>query len=107
MQEAVEHSRVNIAEGGSMSAPLGKSGYFLQTYTSYDSKKALKGHRKVYDPGKDTFLNCPVYDRYALSVGTMLEGPSLIEENESTCVIGFHDKVLVDESYNLVAEVFI
>jgi len=86
---------------------LGKSGYFLQTYTNSDSKKALKGHRKVYNPEKDTYINCPVYDRYALSVGTMLEGPSLIEENESTCVIGFHDKVLVDKSYNLVVEVFI
>ena len=48
---------------------LGKSGYFLQTYTSSDSKKALKGYRKVYNPEKDTFLNCPVY-LYILSTSS-------------------------------------
>jgi N-methylhydantoinase A len=46
----------------------------------------------------------PVYDRYALAPGAILEGPALIEERESTCVIGAGQTATVDARYNLVAE---
>jgi N-methylhydantoinase A len=45
-----------------------------------------------------------VYDRYALTPGASVTGPALIEERESTCVIGSGDKVTVDARYNLIAE---
>src|SRR4029077_19716595 len=31
--------------------------------------KALKGHRKVFMPEAGAFVNCPIYDRYALGAG--------------------------------------
>jgi N-methylhydantoinase A/oxoprolinase/acetone carboxylase beta subunit len=59
----------------------------------------------VYAPTKDAYLECPVYDRYALTVGARLTGPALIEENESTCVLIEGDRVTVDEYRNLVTTV--
>jgi N-methylhydantoinase A len=49
---------------------------------------ALKGHRSVRFPEQDSTLSAPVYDRYALRPGTRLLGPAIVEENESTFVIG-------------------
>ena len=68
-------------------------------------RPTLKGRRQVYLPANDHYAECPVYDRYALQIGVMLTGPALIEENESTCVIGVGDYVTVDEHHNLVARV--
>ena len=47
---------------------------------------------------------CEVIDRYALEPGTAVEGPAVIEEAESTCVLGPGDRATVDERLNLVAE---
>ncbi len=35
-----------------------------------------------------------MFDRYALKPGANVMGPALIEENESTCVIGAGDRVV-------------
>jgi len=69
------------------------------------SEKTLKGHRRVYFPEVQDYLDSPVYDRYALQPGTQLEGPAVVEEEESTCIIGVGDTVTVDAHYNLVAEI--
>ncbi len=65
---------------------------------------ALKGTRRVYDPVQDCLTDWPVYDRYALKPGMVLDGPALIEERESTCIVGPDDRVVVDERFNLVAD---
>ena len=52
----------------------------------------------------DRFLESPVLDRYGLAAGTTIEGPAVIEERESTCVLGPGDRATVDERLNLVAE---
>ena len=69
-----------------------------------DAGAALKGGRKAYDPGSESYLETPVYDRYRLGPGAVIDGPALIEERESTCVIGRGDRVVVDPQHNLVAE---
>jgi len=48
--------------------------------------------------------DCPVYDRYALRRGATLSGPALIEERESTCVVGPESTIRVDDTLNLVIE---
>ena len=63
--------------------------------------KALKGHRKVFMPEAGSFLNCPIYDRYALSEGARLQGPAVIEEHESTVVVGPDAAIKVDKNCNL------
>ena len=52
----------------------------------------------------DAFVECEVLDRYALGPGTTIEGPTVIEERESTCVLGPGDRATVDPHLNLVAE---
>jgi N-methylhydantoinase A len=63
--------------------------------------KALKGQRKVYMPEAGAFMNCPIYDRYALREGARLRGPAVIEERESTVVVGPDAAITVDKSCNL------
>ena len=52
----------------------------------------------------DAFVECEVLDRYALEPGAAVEGPAVVEEPESTCVLGPGDRATVDERLNLVAE---
>ena len=52
----------------------------------------------------DAFVECEVLDRYALEPGAIIEGPAVIEERESTCVLGPGDLGTVDAHLNLVAE---
>ena len=65
--------------------------------------EALKGQRDVYFP-ETGFAPCDVYDRYALSPGDTFEGPAVVEERESTTVIGPGAKITVDESLNLLCD---
>ena len=67
-----------------------------------DSGAALKGHRQAYFT--DAYQRCPVYERALLEPDTEVSGPALIEERESTCVIGPGDAVRVDARRNLIAE---
>ncbi|WP_137391513.1 hydantoinase/oxoprolinase family protein [Rhodoligotrophos defluvii] len=68
-----------------------------------DLGRAKRGTRKVKfeDHG---WLDCPVYDRYRLPSGCAFTGPALVEERESTCVIGPGARVRVDESLNLIID---
>jgi len=62
---------------------------------------ALKGSRTCYFGGEAT--ETPVYDRYGLVAGTVIQGPALIEERESTCVITPGHRATVDDALNIVA----
>jgi N-methylhydantoinase A len=48
----------------------------------------IKGTRPVYFPEFQDFKETMVYDRYALTAGQGLAGPAVVEERESTLVIG-------------------
>lgn len=63
----------------------------------------LKGSRQVYFP-ETGFTDCAVYDRYALRPNDTLEGPAVIEERESTTVIGPGGTVLIDTYLSLICE---
>jgi len=45
-----------------------------------------------------------VYDRYGLAPGATIEGPAIVEERESTAVIGPGGRVRVDETLMLRVE---
>ena len=66
-----------------------------QSIQSVDSEY-FKGTRKVWFPNQKTALDCPVYDRYALPVGLVFDGPAIIEEMESTTVVGLNSSFVVD-----------
>lgn len=70
-------------------------------FSKTSDKKALKGQRKVFMPEASGFVSCPVYDRYALTAGARLRGPAVIEEEESTAVVGPRAAIRVDAAGNL------
>ena len=49
---------------------------------------ALKGTRPVYFPEFQEYRATHVYDRYALAADQTFDGPAIVEERESTLVIG-------------------
>ena len=49
---------------------------------------AIKGTRPVYFPEFRDFHATTVYDRYALAAGQAFDGPAIVEERESTLVVG-------------------
>ena len=63
---------------------------------------AKKGMRKVYFHHERSFIDAPVYDRYKLAPGGVLEGPAVFEERESTVVVGPGSRIEVDSSLNLI-----
>ncbi len=65
---------------------------------------ALKGERAAYFP-ESGVTAVPVLDRYRLRVGAVVEGPAIIEERESTLVIGHGDTATIDQHLNLVVDV--
>ena len=69
------------------------------------SQTEMKGTRPAYDPGQGSYIQCPVYDRYALRPGTTFDGPAILEERESTCIIAVSDTVRVDDGHNLVIDI--
>jgi len=57
---------------------------------------ALKGERPAYSPLARDYITFKVYDRYSLTSGATLPGPAIIEERESTAVVGEDARVEVD-----------
>ncbi|MBV9599126.1 MAG: hydantoinase/oxoprolinase family protein [Chloroflexi bacterium] len=65
---------------------------------------ARKGERLVYFPEWEEHRPVPVYDRYVLAPGSALDGPAIIEERESTTVVGPGAHVEIDATRNLSVE---
>ncbi len=57
---------------------------------------AVKGRRAAYMPEASAFVDTVVYDRYALVDGQSFEGPAIVEERESTVVIGSGARARID-----------
>lgn len=65
---------------------------------------AVKGERRVYLPEDQRLVGVQVYDRYRLDSGIRFAGPAIIEERESTVVIGRDARIRVDEFLNLIVD---
>lgn len=78
-----------------------QSGYTMKTAKTSNTN-ARKGTRRAFFEA-DAY-DCPVYDRYSLTAGDTIAGPALVEERESTCVIGPGETAHIDAAGNLIAE---
>jgi N-methylhydantoinase A len=58
---------------------------------------ALKGERPAWSWDSGGWVPFPVYDRYALPAGAELAGPAIVEERESTVVVGGAARIRVDD----------
>jgi N-methylhydantoinase A len=70
----------------------------------YAPGEALKGERDAYFP-EAGMTAVPVYDRYRLAVGASVTGPAIIEERESTMILGHGDSASIDPHLNLVIDI--
>jgi N-methylhydantoinase A len=68
------------------------------------SGPARKGSRPIWDLVTGGFVEADVYDRYRLDPGNELRGPAIIEERESTLVIGTGARARPDRHGNVVME---
>ncbi len=60
--------------------------------------------RSIHCPGHGE-VRAEVYDRYALTPGTVLRGPAVFEERDSACNVGPDCTVTVDDHLNLVVDI--
>ncbi|EFK05667.1 hydantoinase/oxoprolinase [delta proteobacterium NaphS2] len=65
--------------------------------TGYTLKDAVKGQRDAYSGIAGEFVPHTVYDRYKLNSGVRFQGPAIIEERESTVIVGEDADVSVDK----------
>lgn len=63
-----------------------------------------KGSRQAYFPEAGGFTSTPIYDRYLMAPGMTFDGPAIVEERESTVIIGPNSTCHIDEHYNLVVK---
>ena len=61
------------------------------------TEDAVKGERKAYSATARDFIPHAVYDRYKLAAGAELQGPAIVEERESTVIVGEGARCRVDE----------
>jgi len=63
---------------------------------------ARKGTRAVYFD--DGYAETPIHDRYRMGPGTRIDGPAIVEERESTMVVGPGATARVAEDGSLIVE---
>jgi len=76
----------------------------LPQHAGTDATTALKGQRQAYFPEQKGYAPTNVYDRYRLGPGTNFVGPAIVEERESTVVIGPNARCHIDAQHNLVVD---
>jgi N-methylhydantoinase A len=64
-----------------------------------------KGSRRAYFPEREEYVDTAVYDRYALKPGMQFAGPAIVEERESTLIIGIGGRARVDNKLNVIVEI--
>lgn len=65
-------------------------------------RNPLKGKRPVYFSELGKYVDAPVYDHYAMRPGVAVAGPAIIEQRESTVVMGPNASASLDEHHNLI-----
>jgi N-methylhydantoinase A len=65
-------------------------------------RNPLKGSRPVYFSELGNHVHTPVYDHYAMQPGMPVPGPAIIEQRESTVVMGPNASASLDEHHNLI-----
>lgn len=69
-----------------------------------DPSAARKGLRPVYWRAKGDFLETPIYQRQSLRCGNVVEGPAVIEAEDTTTVVPPGWRLSVDKHLNEVIE---
>jgi N-methylhydantoinase A len=85
--------------------PTGVSWDQLAAAAAARTARTQRGSRPVFFPETKGFLETPVFDRYRLDPGDTIDGPAVVEERESTTVIGPRSSLKVDDELNLMVTI--
>ena len=94
--EDVELVSVRLSAIGQIAKPA------LAPLAKATGEATAKGQRPVYFAESEGFVDCPVFDRYALGAGAVVQGPAIVEEIDSTTVVHPQYQVRVDEVGQMV-----
>jgi N-methylhydantoinase A len=70
--------------------------------TTSDDGEPRKGTRAVWF--ENGYVDTPIFDRYRMAVGMTVDGPAIVEERESTTVVGPDATARVAEDGSLIME---
>ncbi len=84
------------------SGPMGAVGSIRTERRGGAAASALRGHRPVYFEEAGGYVPTPVYDHYSLEPGAEIAGPAILEQKESTAVMGPSGRATLDARRNLV-----
>jgi N-methylhydantoinase A len=95
--EPVEIVNIRVAVIGKIPSPE-----LSRLPSQGERQPSPKEMRPVYFRESNGYVNCAIYDRYALLAGAVVGGPAIIEEMDSTTVVHPGHQMQVDEFGNLV-----
>jgi N-methylhydantoinase A len=84
------------------SGPSGAVGSIRTQRRGGASGGALRGYRPVYFEEAGGYVETAVYDHYSLQPGERIAGPAIVEQKESTAVVGPSGNATLDARMNLV-----
>jgi N-methylhydantoinase A len=76
-----------------------------ESFVDEDPSPALKGHRQVFFQEQDGFVDTPVYDGSLVRPGQLIAGPAIIEEPDTTIVVGSGQEAMSDHYRTYVIEI--
>ena len=88
-----------------VTATLDVPGSARSMQTATDAGDPIKGVRPAYFPEHGAPIPTTVYSRYRLRPGDAFDGPAIIEERESTLIVGPRGRFKVAASGNIIVTV--
>lgn len=85
--------------------PGEQGAYTLRADPGPARRQVRKGQRPVWFGDGAGFVDTAVVDRYALQPGDRIDGPAVVEEAESTCVLAPGDRGWLDAQGHLVIDI--
>lgn len=98
--DQIEIVNLRVIAWGIVNKPVLK-----EFYNTGDSKKGLKGYRKVYFEETKGFTDTAIYERSLLPTGATFSGPAIVEQPDTTTVMPPGCTATVDPYGNLIIKV--
>ncbi len=76
-----------------------------ETNVANSVEDTIKGSRLAYFPESGGFVETAVYNRYLMKPNMTFNGPAIVEERESTVIVGVNGRCHIDDHYNLVVKI--
>ena len=87
-----------------VSAPTGMAGTGA-VIANGTTDQAVKQTRKVYFPEIRDFVETRVFERAKLPIGAKIQGPAVVEEPESTLIVGPEGTLTVEQGGNILVDI--